>query len=77
MQMNKYNRKFIARYKRFERWHNMAEKLSQAITLCEHFDGASPYDMKAMKEISRLIRECKVIAEDRLKETRINDRFLR
>lgn len=31
--MSKYNRKFIVRYRQFERWHNMNEK-PHGLSLC-------------------------------------------
>ena len=73
--MNKFNRKFITRYKRFERWHNISCKLSELSSLIRPFDGATPDDVQAMKEIHARILECRVIASEYLEETRINDIF--
>ena len=75
--MNKYNRKFITRYKRFERWHNISCKLSEFNRLIKPFDGATPDDVQAMKEIHKRLHECRVISGEYLEATRINDRFLR
>lgn len=74
---NKRNRKFSAWLRRYERWHKIAGELSSINTLAAPFDGAAPEDVKAMKEIHRLICECRAVAEERLKEAEINDRILR
>ena len=75
--MNNYNRKFSVRLKRFERWLNISDSLSALLNITAPFDGASPNDVQAVREIHRLIQKCRIVAGDRLKEARINDRVLR
>lgn len=75
--MNRFNRKFNARRKNMERWHNILMRLSGFEGLVNSYDGASPDDVRTMKVIHRKLYECSVMAKDRLKEVENIDGFLR
>ena len=75
--MNRFNRKFNARRKRIERWHNIVARLSGFERLITDYDGMTPDDVRAMIGIHRKLYECCVIAREHLKEAENFDRFLR
>ena len=75
--MHKYNRKFTTRLKRFERWYNVLSKLSEFEGLINSYDGASPDEVKTMKEIHKKLYECSVLAHQHLEQTKIKERKLR
>ena len=75
--MNRFNRKFNARRKRIERWHNIGERLSGFESLITDYDGMTPDDVRAMIGIHKKLYECCVIAREHLKEAENFDGFLR
>ena len=75
--MNRFNRKFNARRKRIERWHNIVARLSGFERLITDYDGMTPYDVRAMIGIHRKLYECCVLAKGYLKEAEAIDVFLR
>ena len=68
MNIQKFNRKFNARRKRIERWHNIAMRLSDFGGFITDYDGMTPDDVRAMIGIHRKLYECCVIAREHLKE---------
>ena len=74
---SKINRKFYKRLRRFERWHNITSKLAEFEGLINSYDGATPEEVKAMREIHKKLYECYLSAKNYLEEFRINDKFLR
>ena len=72
--MNKYNRRFITRYRRFERWYNITCGLAEFDGLTKSYDSASPDEVRTLKVIRGKLRECYVLAKSVLEEVRINGR---
>ena len=56
--MNKFNRKFNARMRRYERWNRIVQKLNEFEGLINNYDSASPDEVHALKEIHRKLYEC-------------------
>ena len=77
MNIQKFNRKFNARRKRIERWHNIAMRLSDFGGFITDYDGMTPEDVRAMICIHRKLYECCVIAREHLREAEDIDGFLR
>ena len=75
--MNKFNRRFNSRRKRIERWHNILTGLISFEGLINDYDGVTPADVRAMKDIHRKLYECSVTAKRQLKEAEQIDGFLR
>ncbi len=67
--MNRYNRKFNAWRKRFERWYVIKSRISEFEGIVNDYDGATPEDVKVLKEIHRKLYECQQIANERLKDS--------
>ena len=73
----KFNRKFNARRKRIERWHNIVKKLSEFEGLVNNYDGASPDEVQTLKAIHKKLHECQTVAKEHLREAENIDSFLR
>ena len=67
--MNRYNRKFNAWRKRFERWYVIKSRLSEFEGIVNDYDGATPEDVKFLREIHRKLYECQQMANERLKDS--------
>lgn len=76
-QMNKRNRKFSARLRRFERWHRIVSKLLEFEGLINNYESASPEEVHALKEIHGRLYECYEAAKRYEEELRPYDRILR
>ncbi len=66
--MTKFNRKFNAKRKRMERWHNIVGMLSGFEGVINSYDSASPEEVRVMKSIHRKLYECSVMAKRHLQE---------
>ena len=66
--MTKYNRKFNARRKRMERWHNIFMRLADFECFINCYDGMTPEEVRAMREIHKKLYECSVLAGEYLRE---------
>ena len=66
--MTKFNRKFNSRRKRQERWYGIVTRLSDFEGLIDNYDGATPEDVRAMRDIHGRLYECYAIAKEHLKE---------
>ena len=75
--MNKFNRKFNARIRRYERWHNIARKLSEFEGLINSYESASPEEVRDMKAIHSKLYECYLTAKRYEEELRPYERILR
>lgn len=75
--MNRFNRKFNARRKRMERWHNIMVKLSEFEGLVNNYEGVSPDEVRTLKAIYRKLYECQTVAKAHLKEAGNIGGFLR
>ena len=73
----KFNRKFNARRKRIERWHNIVMKLSEFEGLVDNYDGASTEEVRTLKAIHKKLYECQTSAKEHLREAENIDKFLR
>lgn len=72
--MNRYNRKFNAWRKRFERWYVIKSRLSEFEGIVNDYNGATPEDVKVLREIHRKLYECQQMANERLKDGFRQDR---
>ena len=75
--MNRFNRKFNSRCRRYERWHKIVMKLAEFEGLINSYDSASPDEVKAMKEIHRKLYECQTAAKHYEEELRPYEQVLR
>ena len=75
--MNKFNRKFNARCRRYERWHRIVRKLSEFEGLINNYESASPDEVRTLKEIHRKLYECQTAAKRYEEELRPYDRISR
>ena len=75
--MNKFNRKFNARIRRYERWNRIIQKLNEFEGLINNYDSASPDEVHALKEIHRRLYECWQTAKDFEEELRPYERISR
>lgn len=66
--MNRYNRKFNAWRKRFERWYVIKSRLSDFEGIVNDYDGATPEDVKVLKEIHRKLYKCQQMANEQLQK---------
>ena len=73
----KFNRKFNARRKSIERWHNIVMKLSEFEGLVNNYDGASPEEVRTLKAIHKKLHECQTVAKEHLREAGDIGNFLR
>ncbi len=62
--MTKFNRKFNAKRKRIERWHNITVMLAGFEGVINNYDSASPEEIKTMKSIHKKLYECCVMAKE-------------
>jgi len=67
--VNRYNRKFNAWRKRFERWYVIKSRLSEFEGIVNDYNGATPEDVKVLREIHRKLYECQQMANERLKDS--------
>ncbi len=65
----KFNRKFNAWRKRFERWYVIKSRISEFEGIVNDYDGATPEDVKVLKEIHRKLYECQQMANESLKDS--------
>lgn len=75
--MNKFNRKFNARMRRYERWNRIVQKLNEFEGLINNYDSASPDEVHALKEIHRRLYECWQTAKHFEEELRPYEGFSR
>ena len=79
--MNKFNRKFNARCRRYNRWNRIVMKLAEFEGLVNNYDSASPDEVRALREISqnqhRKLYECQTTAKYYEEELRPYDKVLR
>ena len=61
--MNKFNRRFGAKCRRYERWHRIAMMLSEFEGLVNSYESASPDEVRALKEIHSKLYECLTAAK--------------
>ena len=61
--MNKFNRRFGAKCRRYERWHRIVNKLSEFEGLVNSYESASPDEVRALKEIHSKLYECQTAAK--------------
>ena len=66
--LTKFNRKFNAKRKRIERWHNITVMLAGFEGVINFYDGASPEEVRTMKSIHKKLYECLVMAKKVLEE---------
>ena len=66
--MNRYNRKFNSWRKRFERWYVIKSRLSEFEGIVNDYDGATPEDVKVLREIHRKLYECQQMANEQLQK---------
>ncbi len=67
--MTKFNRKFNAKRKRVERWHNITVMLAGFEGVINfYYDGASPEEVRTLKVIHGKLYECSVMAKKLLEE---------
>lgn len=74
---SKFNRKFGARCRRYERWLKIVRKLSEFEGLINNYDSASPDEVKALKEIHKKLYECQTAAKHYEEELRPYEQILR
>ena len=75
--MNRFNRKFNSRIRRYNRWYRIVQKLNEFEGLINNYDSASPDEVCALKEIHRKLYECFLTAKDFEEELRPYERILR
>ncbi len=61
--MNKFNRKFNARCRRYNRWNRIVMKLAEFEGLVNNYDSASPDEVRALREIHKKLYECQKTAK--------------
>lgn len=61
--MNKFNRRFGAKCRRYERWHKILSKLSEFEGLVNNYESASPEEVRGLKEIHAKLYECQSAAK--------------
>ena len=66
--MNRYNRKFNSWRKRFERWYVIKSRISEFEGIVNDYDGATPEDVKVLREIHRKLYECQQMANEQLQK---------
>ena len=75
--MNKFNRKFSARIRRYERWHRIVRKFAEFDGLINNYDSASPDEVHALRDIYAKLYECCQTAKRYEEELRPYERILR
>ena len=75
--MNKFNRKFNSKIRRYERWIKIVQKLNEFEGLIHNYDSASPDEVHALKEIHRKLYECWQTAKHFEEELRPYEQVLR
>ena len=60
---SKFNRKFGARCRRYERWYKILRKLSEFEGLVNNYDSASPDEVRALREIHSYLYQCQITAK--------------
>ena len=75
--MNKFNRKFNARIKRYERWHKIARKLIEFEGLINSYESASPEEVRDLKAMHQKLHECYLTAKRYEEELRPYEQILR
>ena len=61
--MNRFNRRFGAKCRRYERWHKIVMMLSEFEGLVNSYESASPDEVRALKEIHARLYECQTAAK--------------
>ena len=74
---SKFNRKFGARCRRYERWYKIVRKLSEFEGLVNNYDSASPDEVHALREIHSYLYQCQLAAKHYEEELRPYERFSR
>ena len=74
---SKFNRKFGARCRRYERWQKILRKLSEFEDLINNYDSASPEEVRTFKEIHKKLYECQSAAKHYEEELRPYERISR
>ena len=61
--MNKFNRRFNTKCRRYERWLRIVRKLSEFEGLINNYDSASPDEMRTLREIHSFLYEFQTVAK--------------
>lgn len=61
--MNKFNRRFTSRIRRFERWNKIADLLCQFEGIVNNYECAEPDEVRALKSIHSKLYECYLAAK--------------
>ena len=61
--MNKFNRRFNTKCRRYERWLKIVRKLSEFEGLINNYDSASPDEVRALRKIHSFLYECQTAAK--------------
>ena len=64
--MNKFNKQFNSKIKRFNKWQDVLARLSAFEGLVNSFDGLSQNDVHALRQIHSKLLECQDIAKQHL-----------
>ena len=61
--MNKFNRRFNTKCRRYERWLRIVRKLSEFEGLINNYDSASPDEVHVLRKIHSFLYECQTAAK--------------
>ena len=61
--MNKFNRRFNTKCRRYERWLRIVRKLSEFEGLINNYDSASPDEVRTLRKIHSFLYECQTAAK--------------
>ena len=75
--MNKFNRKFNSRIRRYDHWYRIVRKLAEFEGLINNYDSASPQEVRDMKAMHHKLYECYLTAKHYEEELRPYERFSR
>ena len=66
--MNKFNKQFNSKIKRFYKWQDVLTRLSTFEGLVNSYDGLTPNDVRSLRGIHSKLLECQDIAQSQLQE---------
>lgn len=75
--MNKFNRRFNTKCRRYERWHRIVGKLNEFQGLINSYESASPEEIRVLREIHSKLYECLAAAKFFEEELRPYGQLLR
>lgn len=64
----RFNRRFNSRRKSLERWHDILDRLNSFQGVLTNYDGATPDEIRDLKNFHSTLYELKRVAEKNIKE---------